>query len=140
MVFVFFDNENATRDIPPARRQFFDECRRNLSDDNYRKVFEWINVEIDLLVANTSTGKKPFFKSGALVGKERFPPNGSWTPPMLSVYEAAGKDEELAKYFYGLICWTVVIDRDERWLGYKDESQHLKGMVYFRHDPKSEAE
>ncbi len=140
MAFVFFDTEGNIQDIPSGRRRFFDECRRRISDDNYHKVIEWIDTEIDKVVADTAIGKKPIFNSGALVSRKRFPPHGSWEPPMLSVYEAADQDEERAKYFYGLICWKVVIDRVERWLGYKDESQQLKGMTYFRHDPKAEDE
>lgn len=140
MVFVFFDNESEIRDIPSSRQQFFSECRQNISAVDYDKVVEWINSKINDVIGNTPPGEKPIFNSGVLVSRKAFPPDGSWTPPMLSVYVAAGHDEERAKYFYGLICWKVVIGRDEHWLGYKDESKQLKGMTYFRDDPKSEDE
>ena len=63
---------------------------------------------------------------------------GDWTgTPLAPLYDACSENEELAGQLFGVVFKWVVIDRPERWIGYRSDptfptkDQTLEGKSYF---------
>jgi hypothetical protein len=62
-------------------------------------------------------------------------PGQDWTlTPYQPIYEAVGRDWEMARFFFGLIVWNVFLNRPETWsFGRYPKSQgETIGLTYFR--------
>jgi hypothetical protein len=63
---------------------------------------------------------------------------GDWSDtPLDPLYEACSENEQLSGQFFGVVFKWVVIDRPERWVGYRSDptfptkDQTLQGKSYF---------
>jgi hypothetical protein len=62
-------------------------------------------------------------------------PGSDWNrTPYLPIYEAVGEDEDLARLFFGLIVWRVMMDRPETWAfgRYPRKEGDVIGLTYFK--------
>jgi hypothetical protein len=62
-------------------------------------------------------------------------PGSDWTDtPYQPIYEAVGQDWELARFFFGLVVWNVMMNRPETWSfgRYPKNDGDVIGMTYFR--------
>ena len=60
---------------------------------------------------------------------------GDWNgTPYKAIYEAVGGDWDLARFFFGLILWRVMMDRPETWALGHFPRQHddMTALTYFR--------
>jgi hypothetical protein len=61
--------------------------------------------------------------------------HADWTDtPFEPIYVAVGEDWEMARFFYGLIVWNVMMNRSETWSfgRYPKNDGDVIGMTYFR--------
>ncbi len=62
-------------------------------------------------------------------------PGADWrSTPYQPIYEAVGRDWDLARFFFGLILWRVMMDRPETWAfgRYPRQQGEIIGLTYFR--------
>lgn len=107
--------------IPRKRRADFNRWRANLSDADYEAVVEAINEYVDEVPPD-----EPFVSS--------FIPGSDWTDTVYQpLYIACGQSAEQGGWFFGLIVWQVMIDRDEEWV-FKpaDKEDDVLGTTYWR--------
>ena len=109
-------------DIPRRRRADFKAWRENLADSDYEAVVEAINEYV-----NAVPQDKPFVSS--------YIPGHDWTDTVYEpLYIACGRSIEQSGWFFGLIVWQVMINRDDKWyfkLADKDGDDVL-GTTYWR--------
>ena len=108
-------------DIPRRRQREFNTWSRNLADSDYQAAKEAINKYVDAVLPD-----KPFVSS--------FIPGSDWTDTVYQpLYIACGQSVEQAGWFFGLIVWQVMIDREEEWV-FKpaDKEDDILGTTYWR--------
>ncbi len=89
------------RGIPVSRREAFDRWRGKLSDPQYNSIVDAINDYID-----QSGGG---FTSSYIPGRD-------WAGTVYEPLESAcDNHRESSKYFFGLIVWLTVINRNDEW-------------------------
>jgi hypothetical protein len=112
-------DDNQIRDIPKKRKKEYRIWRSRLADED----FERIKAAIDAAVG------------GNEIAVSSFIPGKDWRPtPYQPIFEACGRNEQHAAFFFGLIMWQVMIERDEAWY-FKPadkEADDILGMTYFR--------
>jgi hypothetical protein len=108
-------------DIPRRRRTDFKAWRDNLADSDYEAVVEKINEYVDAVPPD-----KPFVSS--------FIPGSDWTDTVYQpLYLACGQSKEQSGWFFGLIVWKVMIDREEKWVfKISDKEDDVLGTTYWR--------
>lgn len=119
---LFTIEEVEITDIPARRRSDFRIWRGRLSDADYQAVVEEINRRID---AN----------GGRDVVVSSFLPGNDWTgTPFEPLYHACHEDIQASGWFFGLIMWQTIIDRDDVWYFMKTEmpDREILGITYFR--------
>lgn len=109
-------------DIPHRRQEQFDAWQKNLADPDYEAVVGAINAYVDAVEPD-----KPFVSS--------YIPGHDWTGTVYEpLYIACGRSIEQSGWFFGLIVWQVMINRDDKWyfkLADKDGDDVL-GTTYWR--------
>jgi|SRR5579872_1421214 len=106
-------------ELPKSRVEDFKRWMQRITQPHFDAVVDAINRYIDPL---------DYFIAGYIPGKD-------WTgTDFQPVYEACKQSEEQAGWFFGLIVWKTVIDRDDKWIfkpGDKD-ADDFHAMTYFR--------
>ena len=62
-------------------------------------------------------------------------PGSDWnSTPYQPIYEAVGRDWGMARFFFGLIVWRVMMDRPETWALWHYPRHHndIPALTYFR--------
>lgn len=108
-------------DIPRRRQADFNAWLSNLVDSDYDAVVDAINEYVDGVPPD-----KPFVSS--------FIPGSDWTGTVYQpLYIACGQSEEQSGWFFGLIVWKVMIDREEDWMfKLADKEDDILGTTYWR--------
>jgi len=120
MLFSIDGNEIA--DIPARRQKDYRTWRSRLTDAEYWAVVDEINRRID-----AGTGKDVVVSS--------FLPGKNWIGTVFEpLYHACHDNIEVSGWFFGLIVWQTMIDRDDEWYFMKAEfpDREILGMTYFR--------
>ncbi len=107
-------------------KKFFDACKSRLSDDDYNKMIDELNREVDKSV-----------DSGSDVVIAGFIPGDDWSGTVWEpIYNnACGWDFDHSAQFFGLLVCQVLIDREETWYFIRQEVA-AKSMIYFRPQEK----
>lgn len=95
------------------------QWRSKLSDNDYSKIVEDLNSKID----------------GEEIHTAGWMPGSDWTGTAYEpIYNALGKNQQKAAMFFGLIVYTVFMDRPEKWgFGrFELEGKHIRSLTYFR--------
>jgi hypothetical protein len=105
--------------IPASRQADFAAWMQNLSPADYQRVRDAINAYAD---------PRDVFVSSHIPGKDWI---GTVYEPL---YFACRQNQTHAGFFFGLIVWQTMIDREDEWYfkpGERDANDVL-GMTYFR--------
>ena len=108
--------------VPARRRKDFDTWKDRLEDDEYKAVQHEINRLID-----EGEGKDVVVSS--------FLPGKDWIGTVFEpLYHACKKNVEVSGWFFGLIVWQTMIERDDKWFFMKTEmpDRDILGMTYFK--------
>lgn len=105
--------------IPKSRKVSFNGWIKKLSESDYNGIYNGINSYFD---------EKEVVISSYIPGKD-------WTGTVYQpIYEACNQDQQNAAFFFGLIVWSVVIERNDTWY-FKPSDQDfddVMGMTYFQ--------
>jgi hypothetical protein len=112
--------------VEPITLQVHDELFRewmtHLAPADFENVCEALNEYTD----NQGRGE---------IATSSWIPGADWTPtPYQPIYEAVGRDWDLARFFFGLIVWHVFLNRPETWSfgRYPKTPGEPIGLTYFR--------
>ena len=97
----------------------FERWMKNLSQDNYTKIEEALNNQIDKSDINTSS----------------WMPGNDWRNTVYQpIYHACGDNKELSGLFLGLILFNILMNRKDAVWGFgrfEKDGVPIKGTTYF---------
>jgi len=106
----------------PHRREF-NTWRSRLSNEEYNTIVNELNNRIE----------------GGEIHTSSWIPGSDWTGTVFQpIYEKACRhDIEAAGKFFGLILWSVLLERDDVWAfgRYEKDGIPIEGLTYFKLDP-----
>jgi hypothetical protein len=105
-----------------AREQYFRQWMHNLASDDFDAICASLNHHIDT-------------QGGGEIVTSSWIPGSDWRgTPYQRIYEAVGADEDMARFFFGLIVWRVMMDRPETWAfgRYPQKDGDVIGLTYFK--------
>ena len=105
-------------DTLPHKKDF-DRWMRNLSADDYEKIQETLNKQIQLNDINTSS----------------WIPGNDWTGTVYQpIYHACGNSKEASGLFFGLILFNLLMNRADAVWGFgrfEKDGVPIRGTTYF---------
>ena len=102
----------------------YSQWMRRLNPADYQRICDALNEYI-------------YNHGGGEIITSSWVPGADWTDtPFEPIYTAVGEDWEMARFFYGLIVWNVMMKRAETWSfgRYPKNDGDVIGMTYFRVD------
>ena len=97
----------------------FDNWRKNILDDDYKKIVDAINQKIDASDVNTAG----------------WMPGHDWTGTVYEpIYYACAKNKTLAGMFFGQIVFDILMNRTDNVWGfgkYEKDGMPIKSTTYF---------
>jgi len=111
-------DEKKMKDVPLKRKAKFQSWMKKLKINDYQSIKKAINEYCD--------GKEVVISS--------YIPGCNWIgTPYEPIYHICNMDQVQAGFFFGLIVWKVMIDRQEKWY-FKpaDSEDDALGTTYFR--------
>jgi len=107
-----------------AREDHFRQWMRHLPSVQFDRICVALNEHVE------QQGKREIVTSSWIPGSDW---NGT---AYLPIYQAVGEDEDMARFFFGLIVWRVMMDRPETWTfgRYPRKEGDVIGLTYFRVD------
>jgi hypothetical protein len=122
-VLVAIKNSGRVEPITRQTREFeFNHWMRRLAPADFDRICDALNQYIDT-------------QGGGEIITSSWIPGADWTgTPFEPIYVAVGEDWEMARFFYGLIVWNVMMNRSETWSfgRYPKNDGDVIGMTYFR--------
>lgn len=100
----------------------YSQWMRRLNPADFQRICDALNEYIDN-------------QGGGEIITSSWVPGTDWTDsPFHPIYTAVGEDWEMARFFYGLIVWNVMMNRPETWSfgRYPKNDGDVIGMTYFR--------
>jgi hypothetical protein len=100
----------------------FNQWMRRLAPADFQRICDALNEYIET-------------QGGVQIITSSWIPGSDWTgTPFEPICVAVGGDRELARFFYGLIVWNVMMNRSETWSfgRYPKNNGDVIGMTYFR--------
>lgn len=105
-----------------VHHQRFRQWLRHLAPADFQQICDALNWYTD------NQGRGEIITSSWIPGPD-------WkNTPYQPIYEALGQDWEMARLFFGLIVWNVMMNRPETWSfgRYPKNNGEVIGMTYFR--------
>jgi hypothetical protein len=122
MLAAIKDNGTVERISKQPHERQFRQWMRNLAPADFQRSKDALNEYIN------TTGRGEIITTSWIPGSD-------WTgTPYQPIYEAVGEDWEMARFFFGLIVWNVMMDRPEPWSfgRYPRHEGEIIGLTYFR--------
>ena len=120
---VAIKNNGTIEEIDKQTHEFeFTRWMRRLVPADFGCIRDALNQHIDT-------------QSGGEIITSSWIPGADWNgTPYQPIYEAVGQDWGMARFFFGLIVWNVMINRPETWSfgRYPKNDGDIIGMTYFR--------
>lgn len=118
----------------------FDRVWLTIAPDERAAIEEEINARLDHLISSPDPNWGSTTNTSIEGGKTN--PNtgerGDWSGTVFqSIFEACGRNDEVAGMFFGNVWKMVIIDRGERWIGIRSDPTFpnrgitLQGKTYF---------
>lgn len=111
------DTGNYIKKLP--HKKDFDRWLRNLNNNDYSKICDKLNDQINSSEINTSS----------------WIPGNDWTGTVYDpIYQACGRNQDSAAMFFGLILFKLLMDRQDAVWGfgkYEKNGVPIKGTTYF---------
>lgn len=125
----WFENGSQIFEMPHTRQKFFNNGKKNLSQDEFENIKSYVNKIIDKVLISKSDDNK-FFVPG-------WEATGSWeNTPLQTIWEKVYRhDHENCALWYGLLVMEVLIERNEDWKAIKTNyNKDFEQMTYWTND------
>ena len=115
-------SDNPIQGIPQRRQPQWNLWRGNIPDADYEQIAQQINDYCDTQTVFTSS-----FVPGQIWGDQTCQP----------LLDACNQSAENAGFFFGLIVWQTLIERENEWLfKLADYAEDVLGTTYWRKQEK----
>lgn len=132
---IWSDSKKEITEIPKTRKKFYQNGKSKLTDEEYQKLKDYVNVLIDNTLEKESKDNR-YFVPG-------WQAPGSWVgTPLNIIWEKIFPgDTNSCALWYGLLVMKVLIDKDEYWYATKTNyNRDFDQMSYWIEAEKTESE
>lgn len=117
------NSDKPIRSIPKRRQEVWNQWSSNISDEDFETIVIQINDYCDSHEVFVSS-----YVPGHIWGNQ----------PCQPLLDACNQNEEHAGFFFGLIVWQVMIERQDQWVFMlaDKEGDDVLGTKYWRRNPQ----